>query len=184
MFEKLVIFIVFLLGFLLNISNSFYISYFAYGSNLNPDLLERRTLSTEGSLTSSYQRVILADYQLVFNTGIDGLGMAASVEPYENSSTHGLLYKLSILQFSLLLASEGYPIGYKIEEIMVKPYNKGRNISATTLRSGNGIMSRQPSERYIKLLQKGAKEANLEQEYQTYLRSIQPLNSFISRIRR
>jgi hypothetical protein len=166
---------------MVSLTDAFYVHYFAFGSNMNPDLLERRTFSTPGSLT--FQRVILDDYQLVFNTGLDTFGMAASVEPNRSSITHGLLYKLSLPQFNFLLASEGWPVGYQIESVKVRPYSGEKSISASTLRSGRGLISGKPSERYIKLLQKGAKENNLDEQYQSYLQNIEPISSAISRLR-
>lgn len=166
---------------LVPLTDAFYVHYFAFGSNMNPDLLERRTFSTIGSL--SFQRVVLDDYQLVFNQGLDSFGMAASVEPNKNSKTHGLLYKLSLPQFNFLLASEGWPVGYQVEAIKVRPYDGGRSISASTLRSGRGLISGKPSERYINLLLKGAREQNLDVQYQDDLKKIEPIRSTISRLR-
>lgn len=162
--------------------NSFYVHYFAYGSNMNPDFLEKRTLSSKSSLT--FERTVLRDYQLVFNIGVDSFGMAASVEPKKGGNTHGLTYKLSLPQFNLLLASEGFPVGYKIEPVKVKPYSGEGSIDALTLRSGNGLDSGKPSERYLKLLQKGAKDQDLDASYQQYLSEIQPMNSYLSRLRK
>ena len=161
--------------------NSFYVHYFAFGANMNPDLLEKRTFSKAGSLT--FERAVLADYKLVFNTGLRAVGMAASVEPSKGFSTHGLCYKLNINQFNVLLASEGFPIGYKVESVNVKPYGREGRIAALTLRSGNGLKSDKPSERYIKLLQGGARENGLNDAYLTYLEGIVPTTSIISRIR-
>jgi hypothetical protein len=150
------------------VSCFYHVHYFAFGSNLNPDVLERRTLSTIGSLT--YQRVVLDNYQLVFNHGSAARGSYASVEPKFGSTTHGLLYKLNLVQFAALRASEA---GYDIENVSVQPYQGGKRISAATLRSsGKNLISGKPSDRYIKLLQKGAREQSLSEEYQNYLMSV------------
>ena len=161
--------------------NSFYVHYFAFGANMNPDLLEKRTFSKTGSLT--FERAVLQDYQLVFNTGLKAIGMAASAEPNKGSNLHGLCYKLNLNQFTALLASEGFPVGYKVESVNVRPYGGAGRIAALTLRSGNGLISEKPSERYVKLLQNGARENNLDPAYLTYLDSIVPTTSFISRMR-
>ena len=170
------------LTFLLIEVKSFYVSYFAYGSNMNQDLLERRTLSPKGSLKP--ERSILKDYQLVFNTGLGQLGMAASVEPCRGECTHGLTYKLNIPEFNFLLASEGFPVGYKIESVRVGLYDGGVISDALTLRSGKGLLSGKPSERYIKLLQKGAKDNGLDMEYQRFLGGIEPIGNSLSRMRK
>lgn len=163
-------------------SRSFYVSYFAYGSNMNQDLLERRTFSGTGSLKP--ERSILKDYKLVFNTGLGQFGMAASVEPCRGECTHGLTYKLNLPQFNFLLASEGFPVGYKIEPVRVGLYDGGGIVDAVTLRSGRGMISGKPSERYIKLLQEGAKDNGLDTEYQRFLGSIEPTGSTLSRMRK
>ena len=169
------------LTFVVEIS-SFYVSYFAFGSNMNQDLLEKRTFSTAGSLKP--ERSILKDYKLVFNTGLGQMGMAASVEPCRGECTHGLTYKLNLPQFNFLLASEGFPIGYKIESVRVRLYDGGGMTDALTLRSGNGLISGKPSERYIKLLQKGAKDNDLDMEYQRFLADVEPTGSTLSRMRK
>jgi hypothetical protein len=169
-----VIIVVFLFTLLLISEVScFYVRYFAFGSNLNPDVLERRTLSSIGSLT--YQRVVLDNYQLVFNQGSAARGLSASVEPKFGSTTHGLLYKLNLIQFAALRATEK---GYDIENVLVQPYEGGKRISAATLRSsGKNLISGKPSDRYIKLLQKGAREQSLSEEYQNYLMSVLPTDA-------
>jgi hypothetical protein len=114
----------------------------------------------------------LDNYQLVFNQGLAARGLYASVEPKFGSTTHGLLYKLNFVQFAALRATEA---GYDVENVTVQPYQGGKRISAKTLRSsGKGFISGKPSDRYIKLLQKGAREQNLGEEYQKYLMSLVP----------
>lgn len=159
----------------------FYVNYFAFGANMNPELLEKRTFSAYGSL--KYERAVLHNYKLTFNTGISAIGMAASVEPEKGSNTHGLCYKLNLPQFNFLLVSEGFPIGYRVESVTIKPYGGGRSIDALTLRSGNGLISGKPSERYINLLRKGAEESRLDEGYQLYLNGVEATKSFSSRIR-
>ena len=141
-----------------------------------------RTFSAAGSLQP--ERSILKDYKLVFNTGLGQLGMAASVEPCRGESTHGLTYKLNLPQFNFLLASEGFPVGYKIEPVRVRLYDGGGMTDALTLRSGRGLISGKPSERYIKLLQKGAKDNDLDMEYQRLLADVEPTGSTLSRMRK
>jgi hypothetical protein len=172
--SKMRVTVLFLFNLLLKSQvNCFYVQYFAFGSNLNPDVLERRTLTSIGSLT--YQRVVLDNYQLVFNHGSAAIGCSASVEPKFGSTTHGLLYKLNLLQFAALRATER---GYDIEHVLVQPYEGGKRIRAATLRSSrNRLVSGRPSDRYIKLLQKGAREQSLTEEYQSFLMSVLPTNA-------
>ena len=162
-----------LLALLLGETFSFSVDYFAFGSNMNPALLERRTMSTPGSL--KFDRAVLRDYKLVFNTGSKSFGMAASVEPSKGDSVHGLSYRINLVQLNLLLISEGYPVGYKLETVTVLPYNGRPTSNVLTLRSGRGLLSGKPSDRYLKLLQNGAADHDLNADYQQFLRSIESI---------
>lgn len=165
--------VVILLAFLFGETCSFSVDYFAFGSNMNPELLERRTLSTPGTL--KFERSVLQDYKLVFNTGSKSLGMAASVEPCRGDCVHGLTYRLNLVQFNFLLISEGFPVGYKLEKVAVLPYDGRLIANVLTLRSGRGLISGKPSDRYLKLLQKGAADHNLDPDYQLFLRNLKSI---------
>lgn len=221
-----------------------YINYFAYGSNLNRELLQQRTtpstiLIPGNSVGNSYGnspvipkpvRVFLPNYSLKFNVGFQNGPCAASVEPcygnsydnsYNNRNTyvvnnakssysnsngnsygngasasyinsnsnsinntnsniinglpcvHGLVYQLTLQQFLLLLATEGVPIAYKLIRVRTINYEKPtREIISYTLQSGNSYEGK-PSKRYINLIRKGAKEQDLDYEYQNYLSTIE-----------
>ena len=181
---------------------SLYVNYFAYGSNLNPDVLSKRTLSRTRSFTPV--RCILKDYKLVFNIGISSSSYA-SVEPLEGYEVHGLLYTLTFAQFGLLRATEP---GYKQQLIEVWPYSSvdednkyvdrnavlhsnsdsnnymGRKrirgtLPALTLCSGNGVNDRgRPSPRYSRLIIRGAKEQKLHQSYCDYLKNIEAYKKY------
>ena len=157
--------------------SGFYVNYFAYGSNLNPSVLERRTLSSENSLLHKYDLGIVKDYALKFNIGAPIGPLVASVVPEKDSECHGIVYKLSAAQWALLLASEGYPIlpAYKIETVQVRTYKGDRILSAQTLGSTSVGVSDggKPSKRYINLLRKGAREQNLEESWIDYLEAIE-----------
>jgi hypothetical protein len=154
------------------------IQYFAYGSNLKQDILEHRT---GGCSVVPGKNAVLEHYQLVFN--VPGplavpikVPSAASVEPTLNQFCHGCLYELTLAQFTALLASEGYPIGYKLETVSVIPYDNDKRrkqrIRAYTLRSGNGLVSGKPSLRYKNLLIDGARARGLDEQWQLWLADI------------
>ena len=85
---------------LVKATNSLFINYFAYGSNLSPAKLAKRTRSDNYVPV----RCILQDYKLVFNLGSKTRSYA-SVEPDKGSQVHGLVYSMSHDEFNLLMRS-------------------------------------------------------------------------------
>ena len=108
-------------------------SYFAYGSNLNKDILEKRTLSPPSSLPPP-RPAILKDYILAIN-----LGTAASVEKCAGGECEGLVYELPPRAFALLCASEGVPAAYKLEVVDVTDW-EGKEVKAFAFVSGRGLV--------------------------------------------
>ena len=143
------------------------VNYFAYGSNLQPRILESRTLSRPGTLLP--RPVILPNYKLCIN-----LGTAASVETSPHSKVPGLIYKLPLSTFNILCLTEGYPIAYKL--ITVQTLDSNNNlISAYTFSSGRGLSDNKTTERYKNILVDGAKENGLGDEWISYLESLETL---------
>ncbi|CAG8668696.1 8686_t:CDS:2 [Ambispora leptoticha] len=94
----------------------------------------------------------------------------------------GILYKITKEQYQKILMTEGVwgwddiPTGYKELEVECVTYD-GEKIVAKTLISKPGSISRdlQASERYLNILKEGAREHNMNYNYQTYLaRKIAP----------
>lgn len=151
--------------------------YFAYGSNLNADVLALRT-GGRSVVRILPQPAVLRDYSLVFNLGPPTGPAAASVEKCANKACHGVLYTLDLQQFLAMLASEGVPTAYSVEPVMVEPYaengggQRQRRVKAYTLVSGRGLESYPPSRRYKDLLIKGAKANSLDDDWVKRLESL------------
>ena len=208
-------------------NNNCLINYFAYGSNLNYDVLNKRTGTSNAwngrqspSLSGSLlppKRGVLRDYSLIFNVGQPPFPAFASVEKvvkskekdivrnnksWDNaidkdedkeveleieSEVHGLVYSLNLQQFMAMLASEGYPLVYQIEPVLVNLYgsssssssssSRRRSVKAYTLRSHRGAMSHAPSSRYKELLIKGSEENGLDVKWIRRLKEIKTSNS-------
>eukprot|EP00978_Attheya_sp_CCMP212_P048168 scaffold480554_cov43-Attheya_sp.AAC.1 len=143
---------------------------------------------------------VLPDHKLRFQ--IPGMPLVepswANVEPIaydddENGSSttvHGVLYKLTEQDFASVCATEGVPFAYRLHRCQVVPYKgDGEQVGATTLaktdpfrvsaftlvpipryRSAPDIP---PSQSYLNVLLRGAREFQLDREYVTYLENIQ-----------
>lgn len=167
---------------LLACAESFYIYYFAFGSNLNPSVLAQRTLTSENSL--NYENAVLENYKLVFDVGAPFGPQAASVIPVKGAETHvhGVLYRMKPSAFALLLASEGVPLVYKLLTCKVKLYTGAKKVvNAQTLGSmsdidNSNVQNGKPSRRYIDLILKGAVEQGIDKNYIDYLQSIEVFN--------
>ena len=122
-----------LLLLLLTDTSALSFSYFAYGSNLNKDILEKRTLSPPTSLPPP-RPAKLKDYVLAIN-----LGTAASVEKCAGGECEGLVYELPPRAFALLCASEGVPAAYKLEVVDTTDQD-GKEVKAFAFVSGRGLV--------------------------------------------
>jgi len=112
---------------------------------------------------------------------------------------HGVLYRLTEEDFSRILRSEGVPFGYRVHRCRVVPYSGdsvdagmcalsesgalGSSVSAYTLRAarkewrdGPDIA---PSQSYLDVLIRGAREYGLDAEYVTYLEGMEGHRSFL-----
>ena len=173
----------------LYLTRAYGVNYFAFGSNMSPDVLLRRTGST--SFSKAPYRAVLNDFEVKFNVRPGGVvrGPAfASVERRSGGETHGLLYELSLSQFFRLLLSEGMGLAYDLSPCYVLPYSartegggldgdEGFSLvraytltSSRTSRTGDDGL---PSKRYKKLLVSGAEEQGLDEEYVEQLRALE-----------
>ena len=92
-----------------------------------------------------------------------------------NAACHGVLYTLSLGDWARLCASEGVPSGaYRVVTVPVERYDDGAVVNAYSLTAGlfRSPVSLPPSERYLKLLQQGALEVGLRDDYQRMLGGI------------
>jgi hypothetical protein len=157
------------------------ITYFAYGANLDKDTMTRRILAS--SSLPSYNGVV-EGHRLAFNVPDLPLGpAAASIVKSESDKVHGVCYELTLPQYLLLCASEGVPIAYRGTTVMVKPYGEDtrRPVRAYAMGVSNTrATERQPSQRYISIIRKGARDSALQEEWCSYLDQIQPWGGQLS----
>lgn len=169
-------------------------NYFAFGSNM--------ALSTMTALRNlnpiAQTPAVLPNHRLCFN--VPGIPLVepswASVEPDPENNVHGVLYKLTSDDFANVCRSEGVPFSYQLHRCKVIPYrsnNEGNagtlalekydiqdssvlNISAFTLRAGRDEWRKgkdiAPSQSYINVLLRGAREFKLDTEYVKKLENV------------
>jgi hypothetical protein len=159
-------------------------NYFGYGSNMMTT-----SMTDMRGLTPLYTTAaVLPEYRLRFNIpGIPGIEpSAASVEPCQGNSVHGVCYKLTPEDFARVGQTEGVPFGYRWQSVRVFTYigngdsagqeavNTKQSILAYTLMTTfprpNDI---QPSKSYLNLIQQGANEWNMDQSYREKLDRIE-----------
>jgi len=133
---------------------------------------------------------VLYDHRLAFN--VPGTPFVepswASVEVETGSSVHGVLYKLSEEDFTRVCQTEGVPFAYRLHRCDVVPYigngedagmqaDETKTIKAFTLRAGRKSWRESkdiaPSQSYVNVLLRGAKEFQLDQDYVKQLENIQ-----------
>ncbi len=137
--------------------------YFAYGSNLKYDIINKRTGFTDNFY--DYHPGYLKGYELVFNKrSYDGTSKANIIKNKEGSKVWGicyeLCYELDEKDFEKLKEDEK---GYKDEEVIVYE-NDNKFIIAKTFISKD-ISNDFPSKEYVNLIIEGAKEKQLPEEY-------------------
>ena len=175
-------------------------------------MLSKRTGGGSINDGQSPQPGILKNYALIFNVGKPPFPAFASVEKVvkenqkimmnyeikespevEMMEVHGLVYRLNIQQFMAMLVSEGFPLAYQIEPVLVDLYSgnsdsssssssssssrRRRRVKAYTLRSnGGGLVSYPPSKRYKDLLIKGSETNGLDSNWIQRLNQIETNN--------
>ncbi|EED90104.1 protein with peroxisomal targeting peptide, partial [Thalassiosira pseudonana CCMP1335] len=141
-------------------------NYFAYGSNMaSSTMVNLRELSPLASSAA-----VLPMHALRFN--IPGL---VGVEPSSASRrwgemVHGVLYKLSSADFASVCQTEGVPFAYCLHRCPQTINNNEWGIPAFTLRAARKewrLPNKDipPSQSYLNVLLRGAKEFALDQSY-------------------
>lgn len=157
-------------------SNEHFTWYFAYGANMNAGVLQKR----RGVEPLEKVGARLPSYKLDFtHQGIAFKEPAfASVTPIQEnqqfSEVHGVLYRLKAADYAKVLKAEGVHTccpHYSTVEVIVHTYD-GRQIWAHVLVTLSPQQGAVPSLRYLQLLRDGAKENNLDKDYQDYLQNL------------
>lgn len=155
------------------------VNYFAYGSNMNTKILQmRRGINVRTNLGGG----ILHGHKLSFNVkGIPFVEPSfASVEPSVQHNVHGLVVDIDTFDLFKLYASEGVPLVYQPYKVNVAMYDTNINVTCITLRVVKGFSYKRehpPSRRYLDLIKTGARDINLNEEYRSYLDTIEPFNN-------
>lgn len=135
--------------------------YFAYGSNMDSERLERRV----GRSCIEWKIGTLRGYELVFNkVANDGSGYA-NVRPKDQGVVYGVLYLLREQELRKLDRCEGVPDHYKRVPLPVE--TEAGTIDAVCYVAGKNKVEEglRPRCDYLKHLVKGASEHNLPQGY-------------------
>ena len=155
-----------------------YVYNFAYGSNMEPNVLTgRRKIQPIESIPG-----VLEGWQLTFDLrGIPGIEPCfGNIRENSECEIHGVLHKMTNIQFKHLLETEGGsgvdPDGYIPMKFNVCAYD-GRIIEAYALvvqQNSPAIVKHfiLPSSRYIGLLKSGAKYHQIHPTYIQYLESL------------
>ena len=146
------------------------VHYFGFGSNMCRDKVENRAAGSKLELLD-FQPAVVRGHRLAFNMrGFAPLEPGiAGLEPCQTSECHGALITLTAKEYERLMASEGGTPG-DYEEVIVPavPYAGGEPVHAIALRAREHARldaDACPSERYMRLLIRGARELGLKPSY-------------------
>ena len=145
--------------------------YFAYGSNCNPSVMERK-----GVATTSRRRAVLHGFRLRFNkralrdTLPESIGFA-SIEAQEGGQVEGVLYEVEDEHLGRLDRSERYPDHY--DRVRVQVEVEGQEEECWTYRAQPGVIAEGlvPSRNYLNHIL-AARDFLSDQYYQALDRSL------------
>ena len=127
--------------------------YFAYGTNLNRELMRKRCPDSRPGLTAT-----LHNYKLVFvGWSRQWRGGVASIKPFRGERVLGAVYELSNLDLSRLDKYEGYPGSYNRLNVKVASDN-GELIEAVTYIKAGLAEETKPSPDYLSVITQGYKD--------------------------
>ena len=130
--------------------------YFAYGSNINLNQMERRCPNA-----TVVEPVVLPDHELLFRGNSSGCGVA-TIRPKEGSQVHGLLWRITERCEQALDIYEGFPHLYKKAPVTVQN-SKGESISvmAYIMTEERHLVPVPPSIGYYDGIEEGFKQNGL-----------------------
>lgn len=130
--------------------------YFAYGSNLNHEIMKKRCPDSEPLF-----RALLENWQLVFESN-GGLGYC-NIKPKDAEKVVGGLWKISQTDLSLLDFFEGYPKKYDRVTLTVKD-EKGSTHQAIVYKMTDESYPMYPIPHYIDTVNKGYMDFNIQKK--------------------
>ena len=130
--------------------------YFAYGSNINLNQMERRCPNA-----TVVEPVVLPDHELLFRGNSSGCGVA-TIRPKEGSQVHGLLWRITERCEKSLDIYEGFPHLYTKAPVTVQN-SKGERISvmAYIMTEERQLVPVPPSIGYYDGIEEGFKQNGL-----------------------
>jgi len=142
-----------------NIHQIEYISYFAYGSNINKKHFKKGKKINFHSCKVG----VLKDYEFLFNKKSDIGGTSkANLRSKPSCKVWGCCYEIDKDDWKKLLYAEQK---YKPLKNVDIELNNGRKIKADTLISKYTADNTLPSQEYLQIIIKGAKEMKLPKKY-------------------
>lgn len=137
--------------------------YFAFGANMAAEILERRRMTP-----TSREAARCEGHELVFDLrGFNRLEPAfASIRARDGGCVHGVLYRLRPEDFARVTRWESDK--YRTIDVAVEGARSGR-VVARAFQTRQPTEGLRPSRRYLRLLRRGAEEAQLPAEYQRWL---------------
>ncbi|CAG8450737.1 9874_t:CDS:2 [Ambispora gerdemannii] len=150
-----------------------YLWYLAYGSNMNRAIFVERRANPY--MEPTYANILRFSPPLPIDGSHPTITREYAWEVHRRCNT-GVLYKITKKQYQMLVISEGVwgwddvPLGYKDIDVECVTYDGEKIIARTLIVKPECISSDlQISERYHNILQEGAREHNMDVNYQTYL---------------
>jgi gamma-glutamylcyclotransferase len=144
--------------------------YFAYGSNMHPDLMSERCPSAEFAGAAK-----LSDYRLGFTRRsvktFPGSGVA-DLLPAHGSTVWGALYRMNQAGLNALDEKEGAGFAYQQQRVDVALRDETRLEAITYTVIEKEHQEVPPSEEYLRHLIDGARRRGLPEEYVSFLESV------------
>ncbi|MDO3378226.1 gamma-glutamylcyclotransferase family protein [Geoalkalibacter halelectricus] len=139
--------------------------YFAYGHNMDPDILAQRGVAFERVCTGKVRGV-----RLVFHKpGADGTGKA-DLQDHRGSVVEGVVYEVPEESLANLDVYEGVDKGHYRRQLVKVQTFKGE-LECVVYRAAKFKSGLKPSRAYLDALIRGAERHGLSEEYQVFLKS-------------
>jgi hypothetical protein len=143
-------------------------SYFAYGANINVELLNRKSIYPSSAVIG-----VLEDYEFAIESPCEMVGLGfASVRPRKGAMVYGLIIDVSSFEILILDLLEWVPFGLYGRYTCECSLPTGDKISAIIYRTKVPTPGLKASVRYRDTIVQGAKRQNFPPEYLHLLENI------------
>ncbi len=144
--------------------------YFAYGSNMEKEQMQRRCPNHKFVSVAR-----LDHYTLAFTRYSDRWdGGVADLLPERGKVVHGVLYEITLEDLKLLDQYTGYPHCYLRGDVILETTSKEKLPAMTYFAVRQGVLK--PSRRYLEQILKGARSYHLPKDYIHFLKSIETVD--------